>query len=270
MAANVQVMTLDDARLLKQLVGIQKTLDAGDGETVEQRWKFGRLLLEHRRDRERLPKGLLNDVAKQTGRDEAQWPAFHRECQRRMQLAEKYQDVKIMRHACRLKSWHDIAAELSGNVHFSSDSPEWYTPEAIIERVVRVFGEIDLDPCADSSRSVPAKRYYTQKENGLILPWAGRVYMNPPYGDDIQAWVEKLCSEPVTEAIALVPARTDTAWFNLFVDSPVCFIRGRLKFSGHDNSAPFPSAVFYIGKRPAEFFGAFFDIGAVWIRWQPE
>ena len=35
-------------------------------------------------------------------------------------------------------------------VHFSSESAEWYTPGEIIERVQRVLGAIDLDPCSNS------------------------------------------------------------------------------------------------------------------------
>jgi hypothetical protein len=91
--------------------------------------------------------------------------------------------------------------------------------------------------------------------------------MNPPYGTTIGAWVEKLCKEyacgNVTEAIALVPARTDTEWFQLFDDFPVCFVHGRLKFSGSKNSAPFPSAVVYLGHDVARFNAAFRDLGKV-------
>ena len=43
--------------------------------------------------------------------------------------------------------------------------------------------------------------------------------------------------------VCLVPARTDTAWWHDYATKgQVTFIRGRLKFGGHVNSAPFPSA----------------------------
>jgi hypothetical protein len=155
-------------------------------------------------------------------------------------------------------------------VQIRNASDEWYTPSEIIERVVQVLRVIDLDPCSPADPTVPALAHYTRADDGLSRPWAGHIYMNPPYGREIQAWAEKLIHEHqagnVTEAIALIPARTDTDWFRLFRDHPICFIGKRLKFSGQDN-APFPSAVIYLGKDIKRFADAFFDIGDVWIRW---
>jgi phage N-6-adenine-methyltransferase len=145
----------------------------------------------------------------------------------------------------------------------SSATPEWYTPPEIIEATVKVLGAIDLDPCADADKQIPAATHYTQDDDGMAQEWRGRVYMNPPYGSEIVRWVQRLCEQyaagAVPEAIALVPARTDTQWWDEVSGAPVCFIRGRLKFSGHENSAPFPSAVVYLGanrKKFAKVFGA--------------
>lgn len=155
---------------------------------------------------------------------------------------------------------------------FTSDTPEWYTPEPVIARAIQALGAIDLDPCSNSQESpnVPAARHYTAAENGLSRSWDGRVYMNPPYGDEIGAWVEKLCGEfaagRVTAAVALVPARTDTKWFRRFRDFPRCFVDGRLRFSGHENSAPFPSCVVYLGADRGAFCAAFADLGDIYER----
>lgn len=154
---------------------------------------------------------------------------------------------------------------------FSSATPEWYTPAHIIERVEAVFGQIDLDPCSNSSdpneANVPALTYWTQAENGIAMPWHGRVYMNPPYGDDISVWVARMINayedSEIAEAIALLPARTDTAWFQPLFDYPICFVRGRLKFSGAENSAPFPSAIVYLGKDYDNFNDWFHTIGRI-------
>ena len=45
--------------------------------------------------------------------------------------------------------------------------------------------------------------------------------------------------------VMLLPARTDTRWFHNYIlgKAEICFIRGRLKFGGSKNSAPFPSMV---------------------------
>lgn len=154
------------------------------------------------------------------------------------------------------------------DVHYSSQSPEHCTPDAIIELVMQVLEDITLDPCADKDKNVPAEHHFTIEENGLLQNWFGTVYMNPPYGSEIKQWVCKLHDEyefgKVRSAIALVPARTDTAWFNRLSDYRVCFIRGRLKFKGNREVAPFPSAVIYLGSKPARFKEIFSEIGTIW------
>lgn len=45
----------------------------------------------------------------------------------------------------------------------------------------------------------------------------------------------------------LIPARTDTKWFHDYIynksNVQIRFLKGRLKFSGANNSAPFPSMI---------------------------
>lgn len=70
--------------------------------------------------------------------------------------------------------------------------------------------------------------------------------MNPPYGRTIGDWMRKAYESAQAGAlvVCLVPARTDTAWWHDYAAKGVVrFIRGRLKFGGHKNSAPFPSAL---------------------------
>lgn len=154
---------------------------------------------------------------------------------------------------------------------FSSATPEWYTPGHILERVEAVFGQIDLDPCSNSHdparANVPALAHWTIDDNGLMQPWHGKVYMNPPYGDEIGNWVGRMIGAfetgEIIEAIALLPARTDTAWFQPLFAYTACWIRGRLKFSGAENSAPFPSVVVYVGTDSSLFHDWFHTLGAV-------
>lgn len=98
--------------------------------------------------------------------------------------------------------------------------------------------------------------------------WHGKVYMNPPYGTDIVRWVDHLCWEfqagRTTEAIALVPSRTDTKWFQALDPFPKCFIHGRLKFGDGPNAAPFPSTVVYLGPNGRRFADSFDDVGTVY------
>lgn len=157
-----------------------------------------------------------------------------------------------------------------GKQLFSSASAEWLTPPEIVVAVCDMLGQIDLDPCAEDAKEVPASQHYTILDNGLVHPWPGRVYMNPPYGRKIESWVWKLRyeyenSKHTTEAIALVPARTDTLWWRLLARYPVCFIAGRLRFSGHVNAAPFPSAVIYLGPNVEKFVAVFGKLGKCYL-----
>lgn len=154
-------------------------------------------------------------------------------------------------------------------VHYSSASPEWYTPPQIVAAVVDFFDAIDLDPCAEAAdpKTVPARVHFTASDDGLSRPWFGRVYMNPPYGDAIPPWIAKLDtayrSREIEAGIALVPARTDTAWFAPLWQHTICFVRGRLKFGGCEDSAPFPSALVYVGDEYDRFARAVRHLGAV-------
>lgn len=64
----------------------------------------------------------------------------------------------------------------------SSITNEAYTPAVITEPARAVLGAFDLDPasCELGQQQVKATRFYS--ENGLFLPWAGRVFLNPPGG----------------------------------------------------------------------------------------
>ncbi len=162
----------------------------------------------------------------------------------------------------------------SHDIHFSSKKPEWYTPPLVASLARQVLGTIDLDPasCAAANRNIQAVNYYDEDTNGLAQPWYGRVWLNPPYGDEIQRWVPRLIgfyeAGLVTEAIALVPARTDTAWFQPLFSYVLCFWRGRLHFSDAKESAPFPSVVAYFGPNVEQFRSTFSAYGRI-IRGSP-
>lgn len=155
----------------------------------------------------------------------------------------------------------------------SSVSPEWYTPRHVVDAVLTTMGTIDLDPCAEKAKGIPASAHLTKSDDGLGQPWKGRVYMNPPYGEGIGEWTAKLRREydarRVTEAIALIPARTETDWWEALAPEHVCLIHGRLRFSDGPTAAPFPSVAVYLGKSPATFVQAFKALGPVYQRVTP-
>jgi DNA N-6-adenine-methyltransferase (Dam) len=144
----------------------------------------------------------------------------------------------------------------------------------VINRVIEFYGGvIDLDPCSNSvdNPSVPAEFHYTVKLDGLGLPWAGKVFVNPPYGRELSKWVNKTRSEyesgRAREILLLVPSRTDTQWFTSLNPYPRVYLVGRLKFldaSGvRQEPAPFGSVLFYLGSRIQEFEQHWKDWGRV-------
>lgn len=137
------------------------------------------------------------------------------------------------------------------NVHFSSATDLWSTPQDFYDNLNKEF-KFNLDPCSSDSNHKTA-RYFTRDQDGLSKSWRhDRVFMNPPYGREIGKWMEKAATEDAL-VVCLVPARTDTRWWHEWVigtGAEVRFIKGRLKFGGSKNSAPFPSAVvIYNGTR---------------------
>lgn len=129
-------------------------------------------------------------------------------------------------------------------VHFSSATDLWATPDDFFAAVEREF-PIETDVCA-LPENAKARRYFTPQQDGLTMPWHGVCWMNPPYGRTIGKWVRKAyeSAQDGATVVCLLPARTDTAWWHDYVmKAEVRFIRGRLKFGGCKNSAPFPSAL---------------------------
>lgn len=134
---------------------------------------------------------------------------------------------------------------------FSSKRGDWETPEWFFESLDKEF-HFTLDPCA-SRENAKCEKYYTKEEDGLAQDWEGEtVFCNPPYGRELKKWIKKCYEEaqkPKTKIVMLIPARTDTVAFHKYIlhKASIRFIKGRLKFSGHKNAAPFPSMVVVYG-----------------------
>jgi hypothetical protein len=137
---------------------------------------------------------------------------------------------------------------------------EWYTPPGIFDALGLEF---DLDPCAPVGGLpwIPAVRFLAIADDGLSQTWAGRVWMNPPYGPGTAAWMRRLAAHG--NGVALVFARTETAWWHETVGAAhaVCFIAGRLTFVDAERqpggfNAGAPSALVAYGQECAEAVAA--------------
>lgn len=140
---------------------------------------------------------------------------------------------------------------------FTSNSTEWATPWSFIHQFIGFNFTLDVCATIDNAK---APAFYTKEVDGLKQDWhffdrGGACWMNPPYGRDIGKWVEKAHDESLKGAtvVCLLPSRTDTKYFHRFIwdeekdksrpGVTVRFLRGRIKFVGAKNSAPFPSMI---------------------------
>ena len=137
------------------------------------------------------------------------------------------------------------------NVHFMSTSNERATPDGFFSGLNKEF-HFTLDPCC-TKKTAKCRKFFTEKDNGLAKDWGKEtVFMNPPYGREIGSWMEKAYKSSLNGAtvVCLIPSRTDTKWWHDYaMKGEIRFIKGRLKFNGMENPAPFPSAVVIFRKQ---------------------
>lgn len=132
-------------------------------------------------------------------------------------------------------------------VQFSSETDKWGTPRDFVRCCELEFGEFDLDVCASAGNAV-CGRYFDEAMDGLKCEWGvGLLWMNPPYGRGIVSWIRKAWESSRVEGcrvICLLPGNTDVGWWYEWVRwGRISFIRGRLKFGGVKDSAPFGSVL---------------------------
>jgi len=131
---------------------------------------------------------------------------------------------------------------------------DWCTPRGLAQ----ALGMFDLDPCSNPRSHVQARVRYALPQNGLQLPWMGRVFLNPPYSD-VLPWATRAVEHtPPGTVVALVKLDPTTKWWAKFME-----LRGvnwapfkhRIKFERPDKppfTANFPSALIWGG---AAFLG---------------
>lgn len=127
----------------------------------------------------------------------------------------------------------------------------WLTPPTLIKKL----GEFDLDPCCPNDLPwSTAKEYYSldRGQDGLVLDWKGRVWLNPPYSNWVK-FMDKLKRHG--NVIALLFARTETKGFfdHVWNDADsIMFLKRRVKFVKKDlsgtGSSTAPSVLIAYGK----------------------
>jgi hypothetical protein len=147
----------------------------------------------------------------------------------------------------------------------------WLTPQHIVAAVTNVLGVIHLDPASDGS-NIPAESHHTTEADGLNPQrlWQGTVFLNPPLSN-AEAFVERLLrehrEESVHEAIVLVPAMTDAAWFRSLRRCVRTFL-SRPEVRPFDD-IPHPLVAIYLGERANRFYQVFHELGDVYAPFRP-
>jgi hypothetical protein len=168
----------------------------------------------------------------------------------------------------------------------SHDSAEWYTPSLVVEAARTLMGGIDLDPASheEANRTVKATRYFTEADNGLLRPWTGRVFVNPPGGLVPEFW-RKWLYEDFTEGVwvGFSVEQLQTLQCTTFspIMYPMCIPRRRIAFIENEamkvkriakllakgkkpNEKSQPSHANYIvyrGSQPQRFLEVFSQLG---------
>jgi hypothetical protein len=186
------------------------------------------------------------------------------------------------------------------NVRHSSESAEHFTPAFLVDRVRAALGGIDLDPasCEEANRQINATHYYTEADNGLMHPWNGRVFLNPPGGrikingslvPSQKHWWFKLAREFVNgsvtaaafvcfsiELLQNTQVKTPLG-LPIPLDFPICFPSRRVAYvkPGGEVGAqpPHASAIVFLGGDVDRFAALMAPIGRVIVPrevWKPK
>jgi hypothetical protein len=165
-----------------------------------------------------------------------------------------------------------------------SKNNEWYTPSVYTEAAREVMGGIDLDPASkeEANQIVKATTFYTEEQNGLLQPWYGRIFLNPPfYGyrwwcHPQPDWIKRLFWEyehgHVEQAILLCMAAVKQHWFHTLWDYTVCLNEDRIHFHrpGKKPEELRESTCFvYLGPHTEKFVEVFSKFGTVARRVSP-
>jgi hypothetical protein len=207
------------------------------------------------------------------------YPAWCPEPTRRVPLDKPLPDFLIQDY--------DVSnGELSGTPWAAMARPrpphnDYYTPVTLIDAARAAMGGIDLDPASHwvAARAHGIENYYHQYRSAFDNPWAGRVWLNPPYGENrpwfneiVRYWdageIQQLCMLSPVWAFNTVIARPVIARSStMLLLSPTPKFwgrqkRGRIVDEGEEDlGVNHPHAILYMGLRTAEFRAAFEEHG---------
>jgi phage N-6-adenine-methyltransferase len=128
-------------------------------------------------------------------------------------------------------------------------SDEWATPQVLFDKLDAEFC-FRLDVCA-TDENAKCAIYWTKEDNGLEQSWTasaeGSVWMNPPYGREIEKWMNKAYETSLAgdTVVALIPNRSNAPWWHEYVmkANEIRFIKHKVSFEGEAEGVPFWGSV---------------------------
>src|SRR4029077_1802861 len=149
-------------------------------------------------------------------------------------------------------------------LQFSRKKQDWATPSELYKRLDSIF-HFTYDP-------TPLNQPSLREIDGFSdAPMLSAIWTNFPYDYKILPkwidWAIRQVEDRLCGIAMLLPVRTNTVWWQeklqplkpiiiadpaeaFYHNAAVWFIPRKLKFSGYDHDAPFPSMVFFIRKMP--------------------
>jgi ParB family chromosome partitioning protein len=145
------------------------------------------------------------------------------------------------------------------------------------------MGGIDLDPfsCSAAQKRIAARIHYTKAQNGLLKPWKGRCWFQPPYTlEIIEQAAEKLlmslagvdAAHDVTDCVGLTN-QSEAHWWHALARkaTAICQTEGRINFDQPDGKGGtretknnrFAQTFFYFGSRLDRFEERFEKRGTI-------
>lgn len=172
----------------------------------------------------------------------------------------------------------NLDTNLDRQARFDNETDHLFTPGWLVDKIVYFYeGDIDLDPCADSLKRIPAAKHYTFADDGLNQEWNGNIYCNPPYSrskdSNLEKWVNKGLEAHYSHqrVLLLLPASLDTKWGQTILKlnhetlwCSILFFAGRIKFLNSDylvtkGGGRFASMLVYFGTQRHKRFNSVFS-----------
>ena len=107
----------------------------------------------------------------------------------------------------------------------------WATPRALYDELDAEFN-FDFDPCPLNEDEI------LPENDGLLIEWGERNFINPPYSRKLKEAFVKRAVEYASAGrlcVMLLPVSTSTALFHDYIKpnaKEIRFLRGRVKFEG--------------------------------------